>query len=234
MRPGSSADRMVTVADARGPAGSEIEIQPCRAANGCPNSVGDVAGARTRVDKLLCQMGAVDMVRRKAGRQKGPLLVHHRLKISLSGCANSCSQPQIADAGLIAQLRPLLEPEECDLCGACVAVCREDALALGGEAVAIDRSACLSCGACVRACPTGALRGEPGWRVLAGGRLGRHPRLASELAAGVPLDEACALVERVVRVWDEQGIPGERVGTTLERLERADQSEARAPIRGES
>jgi anaerobic sulfite reductase subunit C len=217
MKPAPGTHGEVEPAPAQAPIGAEIEFQACRAATGCPNAVGDVAEAAGRLEALMLELDTAAVVRSKARRPVGPLLSHQKLKLSLSGCANCCSQPQIADAALVAQLRPEQDENDCDSCGACVDACREEALRLHGRRVLVDRDACLACGACVRACPTGAMQGHPGWRVLAGGRLGRHPRLAVELASGVSLDEARELVGRVVRVWDEQGLPGERVGATLER-----------------
>ena len=46
----------------------------------------------------------------------------------------------------------------------------------------VDYSRCLACGQCIRECPSGSLRkGAQGYRVLLGGKLGRHPRLGEEL-----------------------------------------------------
>jgi dissimilatory sulfite reductase (desulfoviridin) alpha/beta subunit len=196
----------------------EVEAQACRAASGCRNSVGDVAEALQRLQQVLERTDATSLVRTKAGQPEGPLLAHHRFKVSVSGCPNSCSQPQIADFGLSAQLRPELEQDLCVGCGACVEVCREDAMTLQAEMAILDRERCVSCGACVRVCPTEALTGSAGWRVMAGGRLGRHPHLAHVLAEGATIDQAAELLEGLLRVWQEHGLLGERVGLTLERL----------------
>jgi NAD(P)H-nitrite reductase large subunit len=53
---------------------------------------------------------------------------------------------------------------------------------------------------------------------MAGGRLGRHPHLAHVLAEGATIDQAAELLEGLLRVWQEHGLLGERVGLTLERL----------------
>jgi dissimilatory sulfite reductase (desulfoviridin) alpha/beta subunit len=196
----------------------EVETLACRAATGCRNSVGDVTQALERLQEVLERVDAPGLLRGKAGQRQGPLLAHHRFKVSVSGCPNSCSQPQIADFGLSAQLRPELDQALCIGCGACVEACREGAIVMPAGTAELDRDACVSCGACVRACPTEALTGTAGWRVMAGGRLGRHPRLAHVLAEGAGLDEAAALLEELLRVWRDHGRPGERVGLTLERL----------------
>ncbi len=45
----------------------------------------------------------------------------------------------------------------CDLCGACVAVCPTDAIALSETELAIDEKRCTMCLNCVYVCPVKAL-----------------------------------------------------------------------------
>lgn len=197
-----------------------VEVQVCRAARGCPNAVGNVAQAEEVLRSALEEADAAGIVRRKAGDTGArPLLTHHRLKVSVSGCPNSCSQPQIADFGLSAQMRPELDSDLCIECGACADACREGALSLGEGGLTLHPEDCVACGACIRACPTGALTPlASGWRVMAGGRLGRHPRLAHEIAECASLEQAAGLLAALLRVWEGQGRDGERIGALLERL----------------
>lgn len=62
-----------------------------------------------------------------------------------------------------------------------------------------------------------------GWRMLVGGRLGRHPRLGAEVSACADLDGALTVATKVVELWEHEGRPDERVGALLERL--ADQED---------
>ena len=210
----------------------EFTVRVCGAAGGCPMAVGDVVAAREAMLEELRVRDAATVVRAKA---RGPLLAHHRLKVSISGCPNSCSQPQIADFGLVAREVPVADHSLCTRCGACVDACDEAAVSLdsrtgshaegsaGESGPVLDRGRCVGCGACVRVCPTGALTtGESGWRVMAGGRLGRHPRLARDLASCVDLDGARARLGHVVDLWGREGLPNERVGVLLERVLPAD------------
>jgi MinD superfamily P-loop ATPase len=53
-----------------------------------------------------------------------------------------------------------IDPENCQGCGACAAVCRYDAV-IPGVIYAIDQTACDGCAACVYACPEQAIRMVP-------------------------------------------------------------------------
>lgn len=120
---------------------------------------------------------------------------HGLLTISVSLCPNACTRPQIADIGLIGASKPAVAENRCSGCGCCVESCREGAVMLSDKPSPTFSERCLSCGACVRACPTGALREEyAGFRIMLGGRLGRHPRLATELAGIHSSQDALAQV----------------------------------------
>jgi dissimilatory sulfite reductase (desulfoviridin) alpha/beta subunit len=173
---------------------------------------------RLLLEEVLEEAGAAELVRRKAEAPRGaPLLAHHRFRISISGCPNSCSQPQIADFGLSGQLSPRLEKGE--VSQASIDACREGALAASAGGAVLDESLCVSCGACVRASNGSGLDAGPrGWKVMAGGRLGRHPGLAHEVTEYASGERAARLLEVLLRVWESNGLPGERVGLALERL----------------
>ncbi len=121
----------------------------------------------------------------------GPIRRHEAFSVALAGCPNACSNPHIADVGLIAVWRPEVDAPRCTGAGhcadkrdepACAAACPEKAITFTKEKPVIERKTCLDCGRCVRACPALALSSGPhGWRVYLGGRLGRHPRLAASL-----------------------------------------------------
>jgi dissimilatory sulfite reductase (desulfoviridin) alpha/beta subunit len=151
-------------------------------------------------------------------RVKGPLKLHHEFRVSVSDCPNACSRPQIADMGLIGARRPEVTDGPCSRCGACVACCREGAIDIEGESPVVDGTKCLACGKCIDACPSGTLgEGTSGFRILVGGKLGRHPRLGTELAGSYPLEEAIRVVDQCLDVYQEHCREGERFGEILER-----------------
>ena len=65
------------------------------------------------------------------------------------------------DAGLEV---PVADPELCDGCGACSAICAFKAIAVFGSFPAVFPDMCHGCGGCLAVCPNGAL--EAGMRVL--------------------------------------------------------------------
>jgi len=66
--------------------------------------------------------------------------------------------------------------------------------------------------------PAALNAGQKGLRVLIGGRLGRHPRLAQEVAHLVSEKEAARLLERCIRLYQQQGSGEERFAAMLQRL----------------
>jgi MinD superfamily P-loop ATPase len=49
-----------------------------------------------------------------------------------------------------------IKPEVCGICGACVAICRQNALFLFNATLQVD-SRCNGCHICVHICPLGAI-----------------------------------------------------------------------------
>lgn len=149
-----------------------------------------------------------------------PIRHHHQFRLAVSSCPNGCSQPHIADFGLIAAVRIGLTPDSCSGCGQCITACAEKALRLEDGSIRLDPSRCLGCAACARVCPEGSLRAEQtGYRVVLGGKLGRHPRLAHELGFHT-LSEALGILDHVLRVLMEKHRPGLRLGDLIDEMGR--------------
>ena len=54
--------------------------------------------------------------------------------------------------------RPVINADECSVCGGCIEVCPNGVLAFAGDFVAIvDEDACVACGDCMDECPMGAI-----------------------------------------------------------------------------
>ncbi|MHB8158438.1 MAG: 4Fe-4S binding protein [Desulfocucumaceae bacterium] len=77
---------------------------------------------------------------------------------------------------------------------------------------------CLNCGACTRICPSGIVEKASGYRLLAGGKLGRHPRLADIVAEMADEKQLFSVLEGLARLYLDQGREGERLGGLVERL----------------
>jgi anaerobic sulfite reductase subunit C len=190
-------------------------VESCFGPSGCPNracAYDDIAG---RIEQELSSRALKDFLKERVG---GPLKMHHEFRVSISDCPNACSRPQIVDLGLIGACMPGVTDTPCSQCGACVEACREGAIELEDDRPVLDEAACLACGQCIRACPSGTLEdGQKGYRVLVGGKLGRHPRLAQELPHVHSVEGAMDLVGRCLDHYQVHCLKGERFGEILER-----------------
>jgi dissimilatory sulfite reductase (desulfoviridin) alpha/beta subunit len=149
---------------------------------------------------------------------------HRRFRVSLSLCPNACSRPQIADFGVIGAALPRVTGNTCTGCNVCIGVCREGAISPRFGVPVIDYSRCVSCGECARACPCGSVEiYSGGFRVLVGGRLGRHPRLARELGRLYSAEETVRLFVRSAGLFFEHYGEGRRFAELLDRYDLAEE-----------
>ena len=192
------------------------QLETCSGPNGCKNRAIKADGLPRELEKRLCGKDPGSFLKEKV---KGPLKIHHAFRVSLSECPNACSRPQIVDVGLIGASRPVISNEACSQCGTCRDVCREEAIDLPEEgSVTIENSRCLLCGKCIEACPTGTIQeGPKGYRVLVGGKLGRHPRLGTELAGIYEQDQVPELLDACLDYYERNCTRGERFGEILEK-----------------
>jgi dissimilatory sulfite reductase (desulfoviridin) alpha/beta subunit len=194
------------------------QVETCFGPSGCPNRAVISEDLPETLETLLYRRDLRSFLKE---RVKGQLKMHHEIRVSVSDCPNACSRPQIVDIGLIGACSPEITEEPCSECGACLEACKEDAISVQNGQPSIDESKCLFCGQCAKVCPTGTLKeGKKGYRVLVGGKLGRHPRLAEELPGIFPQDEALNIVEKCLDLYQERSSHGERLGEILERSEK--------------
>jgi anaerobic sulfite reductase subunit C len=190
-------------------------IETCFGAGGCPNRACHTEDLTEKIEKVLEGKDLRSFLQEKV---KGPLKKHHEFRVSVSHCPNGCSRPQIADFGLLGAERPKVSKEPCNDCGACEAICKEEAVLLQGETVRIDESRCLACGQCIEVCPIGTLiSAEKGYRILLGGKLGRHPRLAEALPSIYSSAQVLETLDQCLDHYLSFSIGGERFGEILER-----------------
>jgi anaerobic sulfite reductase subunit C len=193
------------------------QLESCFGADGCRNrAVTDVELS----GKLELMLSAKNIRAFLKNIVKGPLKMHHEFRVSISDCPNACSRPQIVDIGLIGACEPMVSDDLCSQCGSCVEACKEGALSFQAESSSphLDNEKCLFCGKCVDACPTGTLQPfRRGYRILVGGKLGRHPQLGRELQGLFSVDQAVEVVERCLDHHLEHNQSGERFGNILNR-----------------
>jgi dissimilatory sulfite reductase (desulfoviridin) alpha/beta subunit len=192
------------------------EVKVCGGAFGCPRAIYDV---KPLADKMTGAIEASNVPEAVLRRANGPILRHHKLCISISGCPNSCSQPQIADFGIQGRARPTVGSETCSGCGECVRVCSENAVSIPETRPNFDRSRCIDCGDCAAICPTEAIAVEKhGFSVLVGGKLGRHPQLARTLFELTDEKTAIKALQTACRIFAEDLQPGERFANAVDRI----------------
>ena len=191
-------------------------LDACFGSGGCPNRAVESEGLLARLEKLLQQEDFPGFLRRHV---RGDLKYHHEFRVTISDCPNACSQPQIKDIGIIGASRPVICSKACSLCGACVDVCRDQAVRLDTEKEipVIDQDLCMQCGLCAGECPTGTITcGQKGFRIMLGGKLGRHPRLAEELPGLFSEEEVPEVVKKCIDYYKANSRNGTRFAELYE------------------
>ncbi len=194
-----------------------FSVETCFGSSGCPNRAVKEDDTATRLSEALSRKALKRFLR---GKVATSLKLHHEFRVAVADCPNCCSRPQICDIGLVGASKPTVTEAPCSRCGACVEACPDGAIALkdDGDVPEIDFSTCLSCGKCVRTCPTGTImEAESGYRILVGGKLGRHPHLADELPGIYSLQKALIIVGRCVDFYKTHSRRGERFGEVIQK-----------------
>ncbi len=187
-----------------------IEIWEGKCAReGCRNSGIDAAALVRGLEEWASRNATGERIAAKLGPDKSK--AHHGIKIAVAGCANCRSRPQIADLGLIGFVRPEFDPSECRECGSCMLACPDRAIEWDGGYPVFNREKCLGCNECRDVCPAHSISLSGPWiKVIAGGKLGRRPRLGGKIAEVSSAEEAIGLVERIIGDYLENGARGER------------------------
>ena len=192
-----------------------FQVETCFGPGGCPNRAVNSDGLPERIEKSLSKRNLKAFLKE---RVNGPLKMHHEFRISISDCPNACSRPQIVDIGLVGACRPEVTDEPCTQCGACVEACKENAISIKNDVPLVDDSKCLYCGQCIRVCPIGSLKeAQKGYRILVGGKLGRHPGLGTEMPGIHESKDALQMIDLCLDHYQRHCRKGERLGEILER-----------------
>lgn len=146
----------------------------------------------------------------------------HKFKIAVGGCPNNCVKPSLNDLGIVGQQVPVVDAAKCKGCKKCQleAACPVKVAHMENEKIVIDPDSCNHCGRCVGKCPFGVTdRYITGYRVYLGGRWGKN------YAHGKPMDllftseeEVLSAVEKAILFFKDQGVAGERLSDTIERV----------------
>ena len=152
-------------------------------------------------------------------RYFGTATGHHKFKISFSGCPIDCARTREMDMGFQGIVEPKLEDELCNACGLCITACEEKALTLVNNLPVRDLSKCNYCGDCIKVCPMDAMIAKrKGWLARVGGKHGKHPIYAYEVAQFLSDEQCFPLIEKTTEWYQSSGKGRERVGTIFGRL----------------
>lgn len=196
------------------------DVSSCFGGAGCPNTANSGTQLAKDIERVMEQENILSFLKENV---KDGIKFHHEFRVALADCPNACSRPQIVDIGIIGSVLPGVSKEACTLCNACVEVCNENAITLDQDRVSplIDMDLCLLCAKCIHACPTGTIgEKESGFRVMLGGRLGRHPRLALEVPGLKTHDEVLQIVKNCLRFYKKTSKNGRRFSHILSSLDQ--------------
>ncbi|WP_407308884.1 4Fe-4S dicluster domain-containing protein [Desulfosporosinus sp. SB140] len=183
-----------------------FQIEHCR--SNCPKSACDWQNLLVMLTQRLTELNLQQTLIKKFN----PVQYHHLPKVSLAGCPNGCSLPNIKDFGVSGYVVPLITDAPCLECDACIRACLEEAITRKSQGIVINIARCISCGDCLRVCPTGTLSaGERGWTVRYGGRVGRHPQFAKSAGHVVTDAEVVMWICETLQRYIDQGQPQERL-----------------------
>jgi len=162
----------------------------------CSNGIFDCQTFLRKVEKIVEKLG----------------LNNPNIKISASGCPNSCGISHLSDIGYVGVVEPEVNKERCNACGICVKACRVKAITILNESPEIDLRKCKNCDACIKVCPFDAIyEKRKGVAILVGGR-GPHfmrddqtgeTRLAEKLIDFVSEKRALQITEKILRLLKE-------------------------------
>jgi anaerobic sulfite reductase subunit C len=170
----------------------------------CRNGVIDAQGLAQRIDAAFADFEGL----------------HAKVKAQVAGCPNGCPKPTENDLGVVGVAKVTLDAEACSGCQACEARCKVGAIPVEDGSACHDGELCIDCGGCAVVCPTGAVSVEAtGYRLYAGGKMGRFPRLGAVVADWLDTeDDVLAAISDLLTRYRDEGHKGERLGDWLGRV----------------
>lgn len=149
------------------------------------------------------------------------VVLPHKFKIAVGGCPNNCVKPDLNDFGIVGQRVMKYKTDICRGCKKCGVeqACPMKAASVADGKLSIDKEVCNNCSRCMSKCPFGvAADGEHMLRVYIGGRWGKKIRLGTRLSGLFTQAEALDLLEKTILFFKRDGITGERLGETIDRI----------------
>lgn len=188
------------------------QLDVCFGPNGCPNRAAISDSLIQSLEHVLQKADLLSFLKEQVGDN---IKLHQKFRVSVAECPNACSQPQIKDIGIVGAIAPAVTEKECNLCGECVENCPDDAIVLD-TSVYINQEQCMACGKCITVCPNGVFcENKRGYKILLGGKLGRHPRLAREMPGLFNDQEVLQILEACLDLYKNKSRGGKRFAEIL-------------------
>lgn len=175
-----------------------------------------------------CQFGLIDTfalsekIHEKFFEGYSDIVLPHKFKIAVGGCPNNCVKPDLNDFGVIGQRIFTPDIEKCRGCKRCAVelACPMKALSLVDKKINVNTDICNKCGRCHGKCPFGAFSESiEGYKVCIGGRWGKKTAMGRPLSKIFTSDEeVMEVLEKVLILFRDEGIKGERFADTVNRL----------------
>lgn len=148
--------------------------------------------------------------------------LHHKFKIAVGGCPNSCMKPSLNDFGVEGHRAPQYKETECKGCKTCNVEksCPMKAAKLIDGKMKIDESICITCGVCTGKCPFKAVKehNQVEYQIFLGGTWGKKTRVGNALSRLVKQEEIFPMLEKTMLWYKENGKAKERLGATIDRI----------------
>jgi dissimilatory sulfite reductase (desulfoviridin) alpha/beta subunit len=200
------------------------ELIAAMEAQGIPvAALGAVVRAVTACPGMICRNGIIDaqgLSQRIDEAFRDFQGAHAKIKIAVAGCPNGCTKPAEHDLGICGVASITIHAEGCTGCGACAERCKVGAIAVEETTVRMDENRCILCGGCALVCPSGTITlDKEGFRLFAGGKMGRFPRLGRTAIPRLDdVEEVVAAMAELLETYRVVGRKGERLGETFTRV----------------
>ena len=145
----------------------------------------------------------------------------HKFKIGIGVCPNNFVKPDINDLGIVGQMVPTFDSDNCNQCKKCqiASSCPMKAATYVGV-FKYDKNECNNCGRCKDKCPFGVgVSYVNGYKMYIGGRWGKKFNNGTPLSKIFTSEqELLDTIERIILFYRDEGIAGERFADTIARL----------------
>ncbi len=175
-----------------------------------------------------CQYGLIDTfelsekLHEKFYKGYHDVSLPHKFKIAVGGCPNNCVKPELNDLGIIGQRVLQWDLSKCKGCKKCQVEqsCPIKVAHVIDGRLLVDPGECNHCGRCLAKCPFGVTEDfTGGYKVCIGGRWGKkvaHGHVLDKIFTSE--EEVMELVEKTILFFRDEGLSGERLADTVDRL----------------